>query len=373
MARISLWKPQRGNDFKFFDRHILGLFTMGALGVNVHKLLGPKVDAKASDDATQPTITNLSEQAIQDLLFLENRDRKYEPDVYELRGHYNVGDTDFSLSQFGLFIQNDTVFVTFHINDMVDRIGRKLMAGDVLELPNLRDYFPLDETIPAALKKFYVVDEASRAADGFSPTWYPHLWRCKCVPMVNSQEFKDILDNEEKELQATKGGAAFSITDLLSTYNQALQIEDAIIDEAKANVPRSGYDTTPFFVMPTNDDGSPAQAHTFLCDDFETTVDTANTITCDFTVVTPKRNMQGYLTGDENAPNGWECPALTYFPDNASAGQYCLRVDYRPNAVFRYDGRRWVRVNDVQRVELGSGNENTLLGSFVNNNNSTDS
>ena len=27
---------------------------------------------------------------------------------------------DFNLSQFGLFLQNDTVFITFHINDTIE-------------------------------------------------------------------------------------------------------------------------------------------------------------------------------------------------------------------------------------------------------------
>ena len=39
----------------------------------------------------------------QDLLFLEYRDRKYDQDIYTIRGVYNVQDIDFNLSQFGLF------------------------------------------------------------------------------------------------------------------------------------------------------------------------------------------------------------------------------------------------------------------------------
>jgi hypothetical protein len=73
---------------------------------------------------------------IQDLLFLENRDRKYDPDVYVLRGVYNLSDIDFNLSQFGLFLQNDTIFMTFHITDTVEKLGRKIIAGDVIELPH---------------------------------------------------------------------------------------------------------------------------------------------------------------------------------------------------------------------------------------------
>jgi hypothetical protein len=148
--------------------------------------------------ASQPVYQKDDIFNIQDLLFLENRDRKYSDDVYILRGIYNVQDIDFNLSQFGLFLQNDTIFVTFHINDTVDKIGRKLVSGDVIELPHLKDDHALND-LKFALKRFYVIEDVNRAAEGFSPTWYPHLYRAKCKPLVDSQEFKDILDGVADE------------------------------------------------------------------------------------------------------------------------------------------------------------------------------
>ena len=44
-----------------------------------------------------------------------------------------------------------------------------------------------------------------------------------------------------------------------------------------------------------------------------------------------------------------------------------LRLDYLPNRLFRYDGRRWNVVEDNLRAQLTGANNNTLLGSFVNN------
>ena len=193
MPRISLWRENRSNDYKFFNDRAREQFTIGGTGINIHKYLGSENGDDTSPEL--PQYSNQSEQNIQDLLFLENRDRIYDPDVYNLRGHYNVSDMDFDLSQFGLFLQNDTLFITFHLTDMIERIGRKLMPGDVLELPHLRDDWPLDDTVPYALRKYYVVQDATRAAEGYSPTWWPHLWRVKATPMVNSQEYKDILDN----------------------------------------------------------------------------------------------------------------------------------------------------------------------------------
>ena len=76
---------------------------------------------------------------------------------------------------------------------MIDIVGRKLMVGDVLELPHLLDYNPLKETIPTALKRFYQITDANFASEGFSQTWFPHLWRIKCEPLVDSEEFSQIL------------------------------------------------------------------------------------------------------------------------------------------------------------------------------------
>jgi hypothetical protein len=71
--------------------------------------------------------------------------------VYNLRGIYQVSDNDFDLSQFGIQLANDTIFIVFHLNRMVEYLGRRLMIGDVLELEHLKDYYPLDlDAVPEA-------------------------------------------------------------------------------------------------------------------------------------------------------------------------------------------------------------------------------
>ena len=147
MPRLSLYKPTKGNDYKFFDKRISEMFTVGGVDVNVHKYLGPLDQGFVSN--TEPGGTSLT--SIQDLLFLENRDRKYDTSIYTMRTIYRINDNDFDLTQFGLFLTGDTMFAVFHLSDMVQTIGRKLMVGDVLELPNLKDLYPLDDTLPVAL------------------------------------------------------------------------------------------------------------------------------------------------------------------------------------------------------------------------------
>ena len=135
MPRISMWKEGlHTSDFKFFDRNIKEMFTVGGTGMSVHKYLGI-LDQGTSTDATQPIVTQDDPLAIQDLLFLENRDRKYETDIYNLRGIYNVADTDFDLSQFGLFLQNDTLFqLVLHVAQWNDMHSQMIMHDILFHL-----------------------------------------------------------------------------------------------------------------------------------------------------------------------------------------------------------------------------------------------
>jgi hypothetical protein len=290
MPRLSLYRENKQNDYRFLDRTISEQFTVGGTDMYIHKYLGP-TDQGTSIDYTQPQYDSLNPNNIQDLLFLENRDRSYDPDIYRLRGHYNVQNLDFDLSQFGLFLNNDIIFITVHYNDMIDIIGRKLMVGDVLELPHLLDYNPLKEDIPTALKRFYQVTDSNYASEGFSQTWFPHLWRIKCEPLVDSQEFSQILqapinkdtylgiwdkdktypagyvitfgDKNYTSLTEVPIGVmppnetywqlsdADNLKDILSTYNRNIQINNASINEAKRLVPKSGYDNSKLYVVPT--------------------------------------------------------------------------------------------------------------------------
>ena len=271
------------------DRTISEQFTVGGTDLYIHKYIGP--NTSPSVDYTQPEYAVESPLNIQDLLFLENRDRKYDTNIYRLRGHYNVQNLDFDLSQFGLFLNNDIIFITIHYNDMIDLIGRKLMVGDVLELPHLLDYNPLDEKIPTALKRFMQITDSNYASEGFSQTWYPHLWRIKCEPLVDSQEFSQILsepvnqDNylgpwdankvypagytitygdkiykttQEVPIGKTPPDPAYfelvtdgSLSDILATYNKNIKINDAALKEAQRQLPKSGYDRSKLYIVPT--------------------------------------------------------------------------------------------------------------------------
>jgi hypothetical protein len=356
MPRISLWTPNRTFDYSFHDNRIREMFTIGGTGVNIHKYMG--TFQQDAGDATQPKYDTITENRIQDLLFLENRDRKYDQTIYQMRGIYNVQDIDFDLSQFGLMLANDTLFINFHMSDMIDVLGRKLMNGDVLELPHLKDFHSLDADVSGALARYYVVQDGSRAAEGFSPTWYPHLWRVKCTPIVDSQEYRDILGTNDD---------SSSLKSLLSTYKKELEINQAIVTQAESYVPKSGYDTEKFYIVPTYKDGRPADPIGKTADDTSVKASSTSANTSS-TLVSPSGAgwTDGYNTGDGKAPNGFPVTPGIVFPDSPIEGQYVLRLDYMPNRLFRYDGARWVKIEDAVRTTL-DGLGHSQRDSFTNN------
>lgn len=379
MPRLSLYKPEKGADFRFLDRTIDEQFQVGGTDVFVHKYLGPVNPAAGESTPSTPTNTNsVPELGIQDLIFMENRDRQYEPNVYTVRGIYTLQDIDFNLSQFGLFLQNDNIMVTFHLRSTVEALGRKLMSGDVLELPHLKDEYGLDTAL-VALRRFYVVTDVTRPATGYSQTWYPHLIRAKCEPLVDSQEFKSILDAD------SGAGDGSTLRDLISTYSSSIAVNQSILDQAQADAPKSGYDTTPYFVIPIKDNGDVDVA------DITTTDADASTdiqaLDASMVLRTPEKEYYvGYLTEDAVPPNGAPFTSGVAFPNSTVRGAFHLRTDFFPNRLFRYDGKNWVKFEDNVRMTLNNfGNadvaagkpnagkdvRNTQLTSFINNSNTS--
>ena len=372
MPRLSIYKPEKGNDYKFFDRTINEMFQVGGTDLFFHKYLGPYDQGATNKDGpaspSQPRYTGtgpdsdaaaMNERTIQDLLFLENRDRKYAPDIYTIRRIYNVQDIDFNLSQFGMFLQNDTIFLTVHMNDVVERIGRKPMSGDVVEFPHMKEDFSLDESIPIALKRYYVIEDVNRAAEGFSATWWPHLLRLKLKTMIDSQEFRDIIGD------ATTTG---SLASYMSTYNKEKEINDAIVDQAEVDAPKSGFTYKQYYVTPIDERGNTRT------DNVNTTERISSDKPINATIDTPASSHYGfYYDGDGVAPNGYPAGFGTSFPgSNVNKGDYFLRTDFLPNRLFRYDGVRWLKVEDS--IRLTTTNDNTRANwktQFINQSGTT--
>jgi hypothetical protein len=368
-----LYKPEKSNDFRFLDRIINEQFQVGGTDVVIYKYLGPVNPEEGEANPSLPNNTNsIPELGIQDLIFMENRDRHYDSDVYTTRAIYTMQDLDFNLSQFGLFLQNDNILINFHLKNTIDVLGRKLMAGDVLELPHLKDEYALDDKL-VALKRFYVVQSVTRPASGFSQTWYPHLLRAKCAPLVDSQEFKEILDSD------SGNGDDTSLRDLISTYKQSIEINNQIVEQAELDAPLSGYETKHLYVLSMDNNG-----FIDVADASETDIDVSSiNVDASYVLQTPSRNLYvGYLTGDGVPPNGARYGYGIEFPNSPVKGEFYLRTDHLPNRLYRYDGTKWIKFEDNVRMTLNNFGEEDLVGinsgkdkrltqktSFINNNN----
>ena len=373
MPRLSLYRPEKGNDFRLIDRVINEQFQVGGTDIFIHKYLGPQDPEEGQATPSTPVNGNeIPELGIQDVLFMENRDRKYDPDVYSTRGIYTMQDIDFNLSQFGFFLTNDNIMITFHLRATVELLGRKIMAGDVLELPHLKDEYALGDDM-VALKRFYVVTDVARPATGYSQTWFPHLLRAKCEPLVDSQEFKQILDQDS-------GDGENSLRDVLSTYNKNIEINNQIIAQAEEDAGLSGYDTDHYYILPIKEDGQTLDMRDTTDTDVDASYD-GTAADASSTFVTPEKYVYiSYLQGDGKPPNGAPYSFGIEYPINPGIGAYHLRTDYLPNRLFRFDGKSWVFVENNVRMTMtnkpvdgvpapDAQTRHTQLGSFINNNN----
>lgn len=332
MANFSLWDPRKNQDYIFLDETILEMFSVGATSIFVYKYLG----VNGGNDPSE----------IEDPVFQENRSRNYDKDVYELLGVHNVHDLDVELTQFGQMISSDYIFMTMHLNDSIRRLGRKIMAGDVFEIPHLRDDALLREDTPA-VNKYYVVDEVTREADGYSPTWYPHLLRIKLKVMTNSQEYEDILtlpplDGNGDPIEGDGNGSGpngeLTLEDIISDYKQKMNLNDKIVKEAEEAVDRRNYQTLQFYVVPG---------------------DELNT------------QYPWIFAGDGHPPNGAELAGYgTSFPvEDVYEGMWFLRTDFEPNVLFRKTGVSWKRYEVDWRKKWQAAHR--ILETFINNRNIT--
>ena len=320
MPRLQLWNKNKTNDYGFIDRVVAESINAGGTGVFVHKYIGTYTDDSTASIGS-------GDLYIQDVIFLENRDRKYDTDIYELRGAYNIAEPDFDLTQFGMFMSNDSLFMTFHMNTCASLLGRRLMAGDVIELPHLRDDLLLGGG--EAINRYFVVSDAGRPAEGYDPRWWPHLWRVKLTNITDSPEYRDILGT---------GETATDLRNLLSTYKTEIQVSDKVMEVANAEVQYDAghYEGGHLYTDETDPDNKPGI----------------------------------YFPGDGSAPNGISIVGSgSSFPIGSSNGDYFLRTDFEPNRLFKKSGSRWIKISDDNKKAWSAANK--ILTSFINNDNIT--
>jgi hypothetical protein len=218
------------------------------------------------------------------------------------------------------------------------------------------------------------------------------LYRLKLKSIVDSQEYRDILERPENDdlfmgdydenvtyvvgetvkyqgvlyevIQETTGNLPTdtnfwreyqdnTLRDLLSTYEKEMQINNAVLSEAEADAPKSGYDVSHYYTVDVDDRGNA----------------TVNTVEDPTASAPEKMGYAGYLVSNGEPPNGAAFGSGIKFPAENDAGDYFLRTDYLPNRLFKFDGQRWLRMYDDVRMTMTNTSERkTQLTSFINNN-----
>jgi hypothetical protein len=364
MGRISLWNPVRGADFNFTDRTVGEALRISGDGVLVHLYIGPTTDAAGNTDTSLTTI--------QDVLFLTNNNRKYDPNVIELRGHHVPQDVNYDLSQFGIFLSSDTIRIQFHYNDMIDALGRKLIAGDVLEFPSMRDVPIFDNAV--GINKYYVVQDALFAAAGYGQKWFPHIWLIRAKQMTASVEYTEIID--QASTGSTAGGVGQGIgimpdgyTDTanaagdpgpncdpniknsLDLFCKIIGITDAIVAEAEKNAffdPKF-FESANLYIY-LDEKGYPIIGSNYFSGD-----GSPPNLSTD--------NLQNLV------PSGPLVGAGVAFPAGMTDGQYYLRIDYYPERLFQKQGNCYKLIEqNVLKVWTAY---NRVLDTFIDNINDT--
>ena len=246
------------------------------------------------------------------------------------------------------------------------------------------------------------------------------MYRAKCKPLVDSQEFKQILDgiaDSDRDVgiynpnityypgdivtgpdgkkyevvqevtviappNSTYYQLADTLRDIVSTYNKEMEITQAVLNQAEADAPKSGYDTSKYWTVQRDEDGTASliTVDNNLINQYSTDSDIVtdsdgnpildadgNTVTAvnaasEFTSADGK-GYNGYLTDDGVPPNGAPVTVGFAFPFNPTDGQFHLRTDYLPNRLFRFNGTRWIKFEDNVRMTMNNlGSENVGEG-----------
>jgi len=336
MTRFSLWKTNKGKNYHFLDHHSRQLIDIAGTMIYLHKYKGPKIVQKHDEinpqkDETLGHIFNNNEETneldIQDLFYLETRNRKYDRNVYEIKGVYSPTDGGFDIRQFGLFFTNDTLTVTFHYNDMIKRIGRRIIPGDVLEFPHLRMEDLFHEN--PGINKYFVVDDVTRPPEGWDINWWNHLWVVRVSAIHNQQEYFEIFQKEFLDIY--EDGTGKTLEEVQSLYDKDIEITDMIHNTAVNYVPLRKFYQKHLYIEPIIlPDGSIIPWNYKL-----------------------SKQYPPVLAWGDGIPNDESVEVIKdiYFDPSLPDGSFVLRIDYFPPALFMKDGNVWIHIENNWRTK----------------------
>lgn len=174
---------------------------------------------------------------VQDIFFLENRDRDYAQSSLTVRCQYSPFDPLGDMGKFGFNILDQYAF-TCAFSAMVEKLGRPIIIGDVLEVCPEAAY---DQNMNV-VKKFLEVTDAGWSAEGYSPGWTPLIYRFTAQQLIPSQEHRDIIKSVTAQKYSIDDSEFFS--NIMPVITGTLTSSENIEQMAKDAVPETGADTS---------------------------------------------------------------------------------------------------------------------------------
>ena len=276
--------------------------NMGGVLVNVYRLrgtfdqqadaLGVNKDDKGSKQEPVDIGTFLG---IQDTVLGENRDREYDFDeIPMLKGVYQISAFELEYAKYGLGLSNDIITLELHVGTMEIELGRRMIVGDVIEMPHLRDV----DLNGRVANKWYEVSSVTWSPSGYDPMWNRHIMGVVLRPLRHQQEFIDLFERRDQYGK--------TLADQASTLDQNMAITEANQALANEHAYTLRNDTTLMYFDPDSPHRKP------------------------------------YRWNDDGKPdNGLPVEQGSTFPTNVPEGTWFLRNDLIPNRLYRLQGSKW--------------------------------
>lgn len=259
--------------------------------------------------------------------WIENRDRDYSNTAIKIKGYYDLFDKDSELMQIGFVLNGGMFYITANFTDIVNRIGRPIVIGDILELPSETQYDPNMNPI----KKYLEVTDVGWSTEGYTPGWKPLMVRIVAEPMIAKQETMDIIGDL---VGAIDQSGLFTVDN--SKYSNIENTGEIVREKASMDVPLRGADSSEIREI------LPEEAEPYIKMGVN-----VNKLTV---------NSQGLYVEDAIPPNGASYTEGTSFPTNPIDKQYHRMIyvgmaDNIPARLYRYSTAksRWIYIESDLR------------------------
>ncbi len=320
---FALYKPgahfgNQTKNSKFLSKLMKNHLEMSGVWCNIYRLRGTFAqDSDAigirQDDNNSPVPVEESGQepldvgsfmGIQDPILNENRDREYDFDeIPVIKGVYTVSQNELEYARFGLALANDVLTMEFHTESMERELDRRMMPGDVIELPHLREV----GINGRVANRWYEVSSIIWSPTGYDPMYARHISAVILKPLRHQQEFIDLFERIDEYGK--------TLADQMSNKEAMMTITEHNQELANEHANTTWFDTTYMYFDPDNIHRKP------------------------------------YRWNEDAKPdNGMPVGQGIEFPYNPSDGDWFIRVDFDPNRLFRFQNNKWkMREKDIKR------------------------